>query len=68
MIIRRNGSQVYLTRPIAGQRDRNRASPSRNFETVGKTAYLYYTQFHYPNGVQTLDRDLVRLQVNISPR
>jgi hypothetical protein len=24
MIIRRNGSQVYLTRPIAGQRDRNR--------------------------------------------
>jgi len=42
------------------------ASPSRNFETVGARAYLYYTQFHYSNCAQTLDRDLVRLEVNIS--
>ena len=41
-------------------------SRSRNFETVGKTAYLYYTQFHYASCVQTLDRDLIRVEVKIS--
>jgi hypothetical protein len=40
-------------------------STSRNFETVGKTAYLYYTQFHYTNCQQTLDRDLVRVPIAI---
>jgi hypothetical protein len=41
-------------------------SSSRNFETVGKTAYLYFTQFHYANCQQTLDRDLVRVPVRIT--
>jgi hypothetical protein len=43
-------------------------STSRNFQTVGKTAYLYFTQFHYTDCQQTLDRDLVRVPIQISPR
>jgi hypothetical protein len=43
-------------------------STSRNFQTVGKTAYLYFTQFHYSDCQQTLDRDLVRVPIEISPR
>jgi hypothetical protein len=35
-------------------------SESRNFETVGKTAYLYYTRL---NSGWDLDRDLVRIPV-----
>jgi hypothetical protein len=42
-------------------------STSRNFETVGKTAYLYFTQFHYSNCQQTLNRDLVRVPIKIAP-
>ena len=42
------------------------AGTSRNFETVGNTAYLYYTQFHYTDCGQTLDRDLVRVPITIS--
>jgi hemolysin type calcium-binding protein len=41
------------------------SSVSRNFETVGQRAYLYYTQFHYTSCQQTLDRDLVRVPVEI---
>ena len=43
-------------------------STSRNFQTVGKTVYLYFTQFHYTDCQQTLDRDLVRVPIQISPR
>ncbi len=35
-------------------------SSSRNFETTGKTAYLYLTRF---NGGDPLDRDLIRIPV-----
>ena len=42
------------------------ASTTRNFETTGNTAYLYYTQNHYTNCQQTLDRDLVRVPITIS--
>jgi len=42
------------------------ASTSRNFETVGDTAYLYYTLHHYSNCGQTLDRDLVRVPITIT--
>jgi hypothetical protein len=43
------------------------ASTSRNFDTIGNTAYLYFTQFH-PNGCSLdLDRDLVRVAVSIQP-
>lgn len=37
-------------------------SDSRNFETSGKTGYLYFTRFNRP-GVEPLDRDLVRVPV-----
>ena len=43
------------------------ASRSRNFDTSGATAYLYYTQFHYQDCRQTLDRDLMRVAVTIRP-
>ncbi|HKN45264.1 MAG TPA: hypothetical protein VJW23_15235, partial [Propionibacteriaceae bacterium] len=41
------------------------ASTSRNFETSGSTAYIYFTQFHYQNCQQTLNRDLVRVPIRI---
>ncbi len=40
-------------------------SESRNFETIGKTAYLYYTQFN--QGHSTLDRDLIRVPIEFFP-
>ncbi len=44
------------------------ASPSRNFETVGATAHVYMTRTNVPTCRQTMDRDLVRLPVRITPR
>jgi hypothetical protein len=41
-------------------------SKSRNFETTGKRAYLYFTRFHYRACIQTLDRDLMRVPVEFS--
>jgi hypothetical protein len=38
------------------------SSTSRNFETSGKTAYVYFTRFNRPQA-QPLDRDLVRVPV-----
>jgi hypothetical protein len=43
------------------------SSTSRNFETSGATAYVYFTQFHYENCQQGLDRDLVRMPIAIRP-
>lgn len=46
------------------------ASPSRNFETTGKTAYLYLTRFNARGAgdtLDTLDRDLVRVPVEFFP-
>jgi hypothetical protein len=41
-------------------------SQSRNFETTGRTMYLYYTKDHFNQFCnQTLDRDLVRIPVQI---
>jgi hypothetical protein len=46
------------------------ASPSRNFETIGQTAYLYFTRFNptYDNYTcwLTLDRDLVRIPIKFT--
>jgi hypothetical protein len=39
-------------------------SHSRNFETSGKTAYLYMTRF---NGGDPLDRDLIRIPIEFFP-
>jgi hypothetical protein len=41
-------------------------SKSRNFETTGKRAYIYFTRFHYKACTQTLDRDLMRVPVEFS--
>ena len=38
-------------------------SPSRNFDTVGDTAYLYYTRMNA--GQASLDRDLLRVAVTV---
>ena len=40
-------------------------SESRNFETTGKTAYLYYTRNNFGHG--SLDRDLIRFAVEFFP-
>jgi hypothetical protein len=41
-------------------------SRSRNFETVGQHAHLYYTREHYHNCQLTSDRDLVRVRITFS--
>jgi hypothetical protein len=41
------------------------ASDSRNFETMGKIAYLYYTRHNFGQG--SLDRDLIRIAVEFYP-
>ena len=38
-------------------------SSSRNFETVGKRAWLYFTSLHYKDCKMTANRDLVRVPV-----
>lgn len=53
--------------PIAYPSVIDSTSTSRNFETIGSTAYLYYTQFHYSNCEQTMDRDLVRVPIEVKP-
>ena len=40
-------------------------SDSRNFETTGKTAYLYYTRHNFGQG--NPDRDLIRVPVEFFP-
>ena len=42
------------------------ASSSRNFDTTGRTPYLYFTRFHYRDCVQTDNRDLVRVPIRFS--
>ena len=42
------------------------ASPSRNFETVGQTAQLFYTWYHMSGCNGTLDRDLIRVPIEFS--
>jgi hypothetical protein len=41
-------------------------STSRNFETVGQNAYLFYTEFHNSGCNAILDRDLRRIPVEFS--
>jgi hypothetical protein len=46
------------------------ASPDRNFETTGKTAFVYLTRFNTResgNTLGTLNRDLVRIPVELFP-
>jgi hypothetical protein len=41
-------------------------STSRNFETTGKRAYLYFTRSDYESCRENLDRDLVRVPIEFS--
>ena len=41
-------------------------SPSRNFETTGRTPWLYFTRMHYKDCKHTSNRDLVRVRVRFS--
>jgi hypothetical protein len=42
------------------------ASRSRNFETTGRTPYLYYTRFNPESCQIGLDRDLLRVRIRFS--
>ncbi len=42
------------------------ASTSRNFETVGQTAQLFYTWYHMSGCNGTLDRDLIRIPIQFT--
>jgi hypothetical protein len=43
-------------------------SPSRNFETMDNTTYLYYAIIHYtPQCTFSNDRDMARIPVQFSP-
>ena len=41
-------------------------STSRNFETVGQRAQLFYTHFHFSGCNGTLDRDLIRVPIEFT--
>jgi len=41
-------------------------SASRTFSTTGRQPYLYYTRLHYRDCRATLDRDLVRVPLQLS--
>jgi hypothetical protein len=53
--------------PIAYPSVIDPASGSRVFATSGASPYLYFTQFHYEGCHQTLNRDLLRVRLQISP-
>ncbi|MFH1186385.1 MAG: hypothetical protein V1755_15345 [Chloroflexota bacterium] len=42
-------------------------SPSRNFETTDKTAYVYFSRFNHSTGMLLNDVDLVRFPVEFFP-
>jgi hypothetical protein len=52
--------------PVAYPSVLDPSSKSRNFETTGRRPYLYFTRFHYSSCRQTLDRDLVRVPIQLS--
>ena len=52
--------------PVAYPSVLDPGSPSRNFETTGKRAYLYFTRYNYESCEETLDRDLVRVPIEFS--
>lgn len=52
--------------PIAHPSMLDPDSKSRNFDTVGREPYLYYTLVRYDKCIQTLHRDLLRVRVRFS--
>ena len=54
------------TNPVSYPSVLDPRSSSRNFDTTGRTPYLYFTRFHYSNCTQNLNRDLVRVPIRFS--
>jgi len=52
--------------PIAYPAIIDPSSTSRNFETSGERAYLYFTRFNYSKCRRTTDRDLLRVPIKFS--
>jgi hypothetical protein len=52
-------------KPIAYPSLLDPASPSRTFSTTGRRPFLYYTRFNYAGCELGLDRDLVRVPVEL---
>jgi hypothetical protein len=52
--------------PVYYQSILDPSSTSRNFQTAGRTPYLYFTRFNYSHCQQTLNRDLIRVRVRFS--
>jgi hypothetical protein len=52
--------------PVAYPSVLDPGSPSRNFETTRKRAYLYFTRYNYESCEETFDRDLVRVPIEFS--
>jgi hypothetical protein len=52
--------------PVAYPSVLDPSSKSRNFETTGKRPWLFFTRLHYSGCRQTLDRDLVRVPIELS--
>jgi hypothetical protein len=52
--------------PIAYPSILDPSSDSRNFETTGRRAYLYFTRLGYTNCKPTLDRDLIRMPIEFA--
>jgi hypothetical protein len=55
----------YINWAFTGKDLLDEHSPTRNFETVGASAYIYTSQFH---GCGNMNRDLVRLPVPLQEK
>ncbi len=42
-------------------------STDPNFETINNTAFLYYTRWHYGDVTTSLNRDMVRIPITMTP-
>ena len=62
----RHTYQCGESEPVAYPSVLDPDSSSRNFETTGKRAYLYFTRFNYEACKETSDRDLVRVPIEFS--
>jgi hypothetical protein len=62
----RNTHECGEPDPVAYPSVLDPKSTSRNFETTGKRAYLYFTRYNYEACREILDRDLVRTPIEFS--
>ncbi len=60
------GADCVKPDPIKDPSILDPASTSRNFETVGQRAQLFYTHYHMSGCNGTLDRDLIRVPIEFT--